>query len=276
MKAIILSAGRGTRLGALTRTQPKCLLPVRGDESLLEHQLRTLAEGGVSAACVVVGHGAEYVEARLRAATPSRMHVRTHYNPFFDCSDNLMSCFLAREEMRQPFILLNGDTLFEAGVVDRLLSSPPATLTLAVNRKSDGVYDDDDMKVSLDGTRLRAVSKKLPRSTVDAESIGMMVFREDGPAHFRRALEVAAHEPGSKKAWYLSVVDALARTHRVETADISGLHWWEVDCLEDLQKARIGLATSEFPAGAPLRALRPEANARRPWGVRGTQCASDY
>jgi NDP-sugar pyrophosphorylase family protein len=36
MKAIILSAGRGTRLGSITKTQPKCLLPVCGEESLLE------------------------------------------------------------------------------------------------------------------------------------------------------------------------------------------------------------------------------------------------
>jgi len=276
MKAIILSAGRGTRLGSITKTQPKCLLPVRGQESLLEYQLHTLAEGGVTEACVVVGHGAEHVESRLRAVSLPRMHVRTHYNPFYDTSDNLMSCFLAREEMRQPFMLLNGDTLFETRVVERLLASPPATLTLAINKKRGGSYDDDDMKVSLDGTRLRAVSKKLPLATVDAESIGLMVFRENGPAHFRRALELAAREPGAKKAWYLSVVDALARTDRVETCDISGLGWWEVDCLEDLEKARSGLATNDFSITAPLQALRPGASGRRPWGTRSTQCASDY
>ena len=273
MKAIILSAGRGTRLGPLTETLPKCLLPVCGEESLLEHQLHTLAAGGVREVCVVVGHGAEYVEAKLRDANVLRMHVRTHYNPFFDTSDNLMSCFLAREEMRQPFILLNGDTLFETRVVDRLLASPPASLTLAVNHKDGGIYDADDMKVSLDGTRLRAVSKKLPPEVVDAESIGLMVFREDGPAHFRRALELAARAPGAKKAWYLSVVDALARTDRVETTSISGMRWWEVDCREDLEEARRGLATNEFSASVPLQGLQPATNGRRPWGWRNPQCA---
>jgi choline kinase len=276
MKAIILSAGRGTRLGQLTKTQPKCLLPVCGEESLLEYQLHTLAAAGVSEACVVVGHGAEYVESMLRDAKVPRMHVRTLYNPFFDTSDNLMSCFLAREEMKQPFILLNGDTLFETRVVDRLLASPPASLTLAVNHKSGRAYDADDMKVSLDGTRLRAVSKKLPLGVVDAESIGLMVFRGDGPAHFRRALELAAREPGAKKAWYLSVVDSLARTDRVETVSISGLCWWEVDCREDLEEARRGLAKNEFSTAVPLQVLQPATNGRRPWGGRNPQCVSDY
>jgi choline kinase len=276
MKAIILSAGRGTRLGSLTETLPKCLLPVCGEESLLEYQLHTLAAGGVSEVCVVVGHGAEHVESRLREANLPRMHVRTLYNPFFDTSDNLMSCFMAREEMKRPFILLNGDTLFETRVIDRLLASPPASLTLAVNHKREGTYDDDDMKVSLDGTRLRAVSKKLPLAVVDAESIGLMVFRGDGPAHFRRTLELAAREPGAKKAWYLSVVDALARTDRVETLSISGFRWWEVDCPEDLEEVRRGLATNEFPSNLPLQAPRPATNGRQPWGGRNPQCASDY
>ena len=276
MKAIILSAGRGTRLGSITKTQPKCLLPVCGEESLLEYQLHTLAAAGVSEACVVVGHGAEYVESMLRDVKVPRMHVRTLYNPFFDTSDNLMSCFLVREEMKQPFILLNGDTLFETRVVDRLLASPPASLTLAVNHKSGGAYDADDMKVSLDGTRLRAVSKKLPLAVVDAESIGLMIFRGDGPAHFRRALELAAREPGAKKAWYLSVVDALARTDRVETVSISGLRWWEVDCREDLEEARRGLAKNEFSTPVPLQVLQPATNGRRPWGGRNPQCVSDY
>ena len=77
MKAIILSAGRGTRLGDLTKTQPKCLLPVSGEESLLEYQLHTLAAAGVSEVCVVVGHGAEYVESTLRNTKLPRMLVRT-------------------------------------------------------------------------------------------------------------------------------------------------------------------------------------------------------
>jgi choline kinase len=273
MKAIILSAGRGTRLGKLTETQPKCLLPVDGGESLLEYQLHTLAAAGVSEVCVVVGHGAEFVEAKLRRLRFPRMQVRTLYNPFFDTSDNLMSCFLAREEMKQSFLLLNGDTLFEVRVLEHLLASPPAPLTLAVNHKNGGAYDADDMKVALDGTRLRAVSKKLPLGVVDAESIGLMLFRGEGPEHFRRALELAAREPGAMKAWYLAVVDALARTINVETASISGLRWWEVDCREDLEEARRGLAMNASTPSVPLQVLKPATNGRRPWGGRNPQCA---
>jgi choline kinase len=176
--------------------------------------------------------------------------------------------------MKQPFILLNGDTVFETRVLERLLASPPASLTLAVNQKA--AYDADDMKVSLDGTRLRAIGKKLPLDQVQAESIGLMLFREQGPVRFRRALELAVREPCAKSAWYLSVVDALARTDRVETLPITGLRWWEVDCPEDLADVRRGLA-----AGEPMRVGRAQvlefaARGRRSQTRRMPRCESGY
>ena len=167
MKAIILSAGQGTRLGRLTAARPKCLLPIRGETSLLQVQLDVLAACGVDDVRVVTGFGAERVDAELRARHMPSQKVSTLFNPFYDCSDNLISCFMARFEMDEPFLLINGDTVFETRVLERLLASPPASLTLAVNEKDS--YDADDMKVSLDGTRLRAVGKHLSLDTVDAE-----------------------------------------------------------------------------------------------------------
>ena len=274
MKAIILSAGQGTRLGRLTADRPKCLLPVRGEETLLELQLHALAACGVRDVRVVTGFGAELVDVCLRARRVPTQTVRTLYNPFYDCSDNLISCFQARGEMKQPFLLLNGDTVFETRVLERLLASPPASLTLAVNQKA--TYDDDDMKVSLDGTRLLAVGKKLPPDDVQAESIGLMLFREKGPARFRRALELAVRAPSARNAWYLSVVDALARTDRVETVPITGLRWWEVDCPEDLAAVRRGLAAEEPLLAARAQLLELTARGRHQQAGRNSRCTSGY
>ena len=62
---------------------------------------------------MVVGFGAEAVEAGLAERYGPR-RIRTLYNPFFALTDNLVSCWVARAEMQQEFLLLNGDTLFEA------------------------------------------------------------------------------------------------------------------------------------------------------------------
>jgi choline kinase len=255
MKAIVISAGRGTRLLPLTTDVPKCLLTVDGERSLLEIQLATLAACGVRQATVMVGFAARRVESFLRRNPIPGIYSRAIYNPFYAHTDNLVTCWLARSEMVEDFVLLNGDTLFEPTLLKRLLASPPAPLTLAIDNKA--AYDADDMKVSLNGgRRLRAVSKTLAPSIVDAESIGLMVFRGDGPRLFRNALRQAIRSPSALSAWYLSVVERLAQSVRVETETMTGLWWQEVDSPADLAKARAALDPAHHIA-RPLPAEYP-------------------
>ena len=233
MKAIILSAGQGRRLLPLTERIPKCILPVQG-RPLIGWQIDALARCGIDDVAVVVGFGADAVEARL-AERYGPNQIRTLYNPFFPSTDNLVSCWVARAEMQREFLLLNGDTLFEGDVLERLLAAPEHPVTLAVSRKDR--YDDDDMKVIRDGDRLVHVGKELPLHRVDAESIGMMTFRGDGPRLFRDAIDRALRTPEALRQWYLSLIDALAPQGVVYTQAVKAAGWTEVDSPADLERA---------------------------------------
>ncbi|MFQ6133846.1 MAG: NDP-sugar synthase, partial [Armatimonadota bacterium] len=77
--AFLLAAGLGTRLGALTKAKPKCLLPI-GERSLLGHWLLLLAEHGYSEVLVNLHHLAEQVTDYLaRQSLPLR--VTKAYEP---------------------------------------------------------------------------------------------------------------------------------------------------------------------------------------------------
>jgi len=236
VKAIILSAGQGKRLLPLTERAPKCMLPVAG-QPLIGRQIDALLACGVDDITVVVGFGAELVESGI-AQRYGAQQIRTLYNPFYTITDNLVSCWIARGEMERDFLILNGDTLFAPVVLQRLLAAPERPITLAVSRK-DG-YDDDDMKVIRDGGdggRLLHVGKKLPRAEVNAESIGMMTFRGDGPRLFRDAMDCALRSPAALSQWYLSLIDALATTRVVSTQEVPAAGWTEVDSPADLERA---------------------------------------
>jgi choline kinase len=249
MRAIILSAGQGRRLLPLTEESPKCLLEVQDGVSILAFQLRTLAACGVRHASVIAGFSADRVEESLCQAHLPGIATRVVYNPFYRSSDNLVTAWVARHEMREDFLLLNGDTLFEPAALARLLDAPPAPLTLAIDRKE--AYDDDDMKVEIDDTgRLLAIGKRLPRESVRAESIGMMLFRGEGPASFRLALEAAIREPGALRLWYLSVVDSLVDSMKIRTRSVQGLWWSEIDSPGDLSRVRADLARLEAQPAA--------------------------
>ena len=233
MKAIILSAGQGKRLLPLTADLPKCLLPIHG-KTLIEWQIDELHKCGVHRIRVVTGYRAEKVKNLLQRRYETDQVV-TLYNEAYAHTDNLVSCWTASHEMTEDFIILNGDTLFEAAVLRRLLASPDRPVTVAVSQK--GIYDADDMKVTLEGSRLVAIGKGLAPDSVHAESIGMILFRGKGPMLFSQFLEKALADPTAGRKWYLSVIDQMARQMPVWTCAINGLQWCEVDYQADIEHA---------------------------------------
>src|SRR5262249_15235609 len=177
---------------------------------------------------------ARLVEAALAKLARPGLSIRTVFNPFYNVADNLGSCWLARHEMTGDFLLLNGDTLFESPVLRRLLQSTAAPITVTIDRKA--VYDADDMKVNLDGTRLVDIGKMLPPARTDGESIGLLLFRDAGPQFFADAVDRVLRVPEGLKSFYLKVIGQLAKSHGVETVTIEGLAWGEVDYPADLRR----------------------------------------
>jgi choline kinase len=235
MKAIILSAGQGSRLGQLTSDRPKCLIDFAG-RSLLDRQLDTLAANGIPEAVVVTGFHDELVEAAI-ARHAGGPRVRTIYNPFYKVADNLGSLFVAREELAGDCLVWNGDTLVSDDLMRRVLANRREGICVTIDRKD--CYDDDDMKVVTDPDgRLHAIGKRLPMGNVNAESIGLLAFRGDGAARFRSAIERAIRTAEGTTIWYLRVIHHIAQHSDVWTLDIAGEEWGEVDFAPDVEAAR--------------------------------------
>ena len=236
MRAFILSAGQGRRLFPVTRDLPKCLLPVDGERFVLELQLRALSAQGIREAVVMGGYGIEKVERFAASHAIPNLAVRVRYNPFFSQADNLITAWLASRDFDGDCILLNGDTLFEGNVTARLLASPPSPVTLVVNVKPH--YDDDDMKVRVEGGLVRAIGKDLDPHEAQGEAIGMTLLRGPGAAALREAFERQVRRFGQQRAYYTIAIDELARQGMVRPCSMDGLWWAEIDSFEDLESVR--------------------------------------
>lgn len=233
-KAIILSAGQGSRMLPLTADRPKCLIDFAG-RSLLAWQVEMLAGAGIREITVVTGFMTEMVEAEVAALARPGLAIATLFNPFYKVADNLGSCWIARGAMTGDFLILNGDTLISAEIAARVLR--PSDWPIAVTVDVKPSYDSDDMKVSRAGERLTAIGKTLSPRESHAESIGLLAFRHDGGDVFREAVRAIMRTPAGVENWYLKVVDALSGTGRVGTVSIEGFDWAEVDFLNDIEIA---------------------------------------
>jgi choline kinase len=235
MKAIILSAGQGSRLGHLTTERPKCLIDF-GGRTLLDRQLDTLAANGIDEAVVVTGFHDELVESAIarRAGGP---RVRTVYNPFYKVADNLGSLFIAGHELEGACLVWNGDTLVSDALMARVIANRQPGICVTIDRKE--TYDADDMKVVVDGLgRLHEIGKRLPMANVNGESIGLLAFRDSGAELFRENIEKAIRTSEGTTVWYLRVIHQIAQLEDVWTLDINGEDWGEVDFPEDVESAR--------------------------------------
>jgi choline kinase len=234
MKAIILSAGQGSRLGHMVDDRPKCLIDFNG-RSLLDRQLDTLEACGVHEAVVVTGFHDELVEQAI-AGRSGGPRARTVFNPFYKVADNTGSLFMAREELAGDCLVWNGDTLVSRELMRRVVANDRSGICVTIDRKDS--YDDDDMKVVEEDGRLKAIGKRLPTGTVNAESIGLLAFRAGGAEQFREAIDRAIRTPEGTTIWYLRVIHHIAQAADVWTLDINGEEWGEVDFPADVEAAR--------------------------------------
>ena len=233
MKAIILSAGQGSRLGHLTTDRPKCLIEF-GGRSLLDRQLDTLHANGVDEAVVVTGFHDDMVEAAIarRSGGPS---VTTIYNPFYKVADNTGSLYMARARLSGDCLVWNGDTLVSNALMAKVVGNVRSGICVTIDRKDR--FDEDDMKVVEEGGRLRQIGKRISEG-VNAESIGLLAFRSGGAEQFATAIERAMRTPEGTTIWYLRVINEIAQSVDVWTLDISGEEWGEVDFPEDVEGAQ--------------------------------------
>ena len=243
MKAIILSAGRGSRLLPLTTDMPKCLLPI-GLTTVLGLQLDTLFKAGIEKVTVVTGFNADLVDAEI-ASRKTGPIVETLFNPFYQVADNLASCWMAREFMTDEYLLINGDTLFSPALLQKVLDAPAKPISVTIDKKHQ--YDGDDMKVTLNGDMLTAIGKTLSPRETNGESIGLIRFMSAGGLIFRKQLELRMHMEDGTKSWYLSAIDRLAKEGvDINTTNIKGSTWAELDTPEDYELCRSLFGNSDM------------------------------
>jgi len=225
--AIILAAGRGYRLGALTEREPKCFLRV-GPLTLLEHQLEALARFEVSPVVVVAGYRREVVAARVNGLARLIENTR-HAN-----TNSLYSLWLAREHALDGFVLLNADVLFDPEVLRRVLESPNPQ-AFAVERRSR--FEAEEMKVELEGDRIRGMSKTLEPARSHAENVGVLKFSAAGAKVLFDKIEELL-PVGGEQQFCPYAFNALAHEFPLHAVPVEDLPWIEIDFLEDLRRAR--------------------------------------
>lgn len=119
MKAIILAAGMGSRLGRYTKDNTKAMVEVNG-KKLIENLLDILNECGVYEVIIVVGYKKEKLIAFL-GETYKDIKIKYIVNEKYNNTNNIYSLYLAKKEFNDDIILLESDIIFEKSLIEKLI-----------------------------------------------------------------------------------------------------------------------------------------------------------
>ncbi|UCG58551.1 MAG: phosphocholine cytidylyltransferase family protein [Phycisphaerales bacterium] len=220
MKAVILAAGMGTRLGTLI---PKPLTSIIDETTILDFQVEMLSEAlGVDNIIVVVGYKKELIMEKC----PQLAFV---YNSAYAQTGTGKSLLLALRKVDEDVIWLNGDVFFDRQVLDSLFSSEYSCCL--VDRKTCG---EEEVKYDLKETGfVRNISKSVQNAK--GECLGINIIRRRDLNLFREELERI-----DSKAYFEKALENLTVSDRLDLLPICVEPYYcrEIDYEEDLMDVR--------------------------------------
>jgi choline kinase len=234
MKAIILAAGRGSRMRQLTDDRPKCLVPLRG-KPLLEWQLEALAAAGLHDVAIVTGYRRELLAER---------GLVEFHNPRWAETNMVSSLACAREWLEAgPCIVSYSDIFYGAPAVRALVACPaalavaydPDWLALWTRRFGDPLLDAETFRLTPERTLAEIGGKPRTVAEVEGQYMGLLRFTPQGWAEMSRIR--AALPPRERDAMHMTgTLQKMVEAGRLAIAAVPCAgEWGEVDSGEDLQ-----------------------------------------
>ncbi|MDR1320081.1 MAG: phosphocholine cytidylyltransferase family protein [Gracilibacteraceae bacterium] len=224
-KAILMAAGRGTRISRTIGDSCKCTLDI-GGIPLIRHTVAMLLKHGIETH-LVVGFHKELIFAAL-AGLP----VTFHENVFYSVTNSLASLWWAKEELTGDSVILgNADVFWEEDILSVLLRETRDCVMLSDSSR----VEQGDYLFHVREGRITAFGKGLDCHRANCEYVGLAHIQGELISKCKARLEamIAAQRHGS---WWEQILYDMIAERPVWAVDIAGQFWAEIDFIEDYNR----------------------------------------
>lgn len=175
MKAVILAAGKGTRLLPLTEKTHKGLLTI-GNKALLEHTINSLVENKIKDIFLVVNYRKEDIMNHFGDGSKFGVKIKYLYqeNPKGGTAD-AVRC--SKDKIKESFILLNGDILFHPSIIKKLIESYKDCDGLIACKKVKNTKEFGILKV--ENGKISRIFEKSENPPSDLANLGIYLLPEE-------------------------------------------------------------------------------------------------
>ena len=237
MKAIILAAGKGTRLLPHTLHKPKCLVELEG-RSLLDRQIDILNSRNIDEIYVVGGYLSNLLVGE-------RYHLIINQN--YETTNMVTSLFCAEYLLKGDVLISYGDIVYSGTVLDRLLSSDnEIAITIDDNwesywrsRHENPLDDAESLELNNYGDVISIGQKVTDINLIEGQYMGLMIFNNDGTRIlknvYHNALNCGQLGPKNIEESYMTdlLQEVISKGGRIKGIRINS-DWIEIDSSKDL------------------------------------------
>ena len=229
LQALIVAAGKSTRLYPLTKEMPKCLIEI-GGKTIIARNVDALLKNNVGDIVVVTGFGGDKLSEHIGNCG------RCIYNPFFAVAGILASTWLGLKEIQNDFVFTYSDIIYDADILKGLIEYP-AKCVIGVKKHSIGR---DSEKVKIRGKGVTAISKDMPEFEADGEFIGIAKFAGSAVKAFRNTVEELARENTFPEYDFINAIERLLlKGHKIAPYLVDkNKKWIDVDSLDRLEEVK--------------------------------------
>ena len=234
MKALILAAGRGTRIRSAHGERPKCLISHDG-EAILDHQINGLLAAGVREIGIVVGYESEQILSHVCARYGQNLKgFQFLFNPRYETTNNIYSLWVARTWLKGgSFMCLNADVLCDPEIL-----RPAVATTAPISMIVDSEWRDETMKVIIRDGRVVRMSKAISRDEFSGTYMGITTFSSEVQQRFFQSMYRLISAGRVNDFFNVAVQDLADEGVTVGSTSTDGLPWAEIDDPADLAFAR--------------------------------------
>lgn len=224
MKAILLAAGRGTRISRMVQDVPKSTLPING-LPLIRHTVRMLLDEGMEV-IVCVGYRRDDVENALKG-----LDVKYYNNPFYDVTNSIASLWFAKNEIDDDMIIMNADVYFSKELLHKML----ADQNEVVMAMDTGRIEVGDYFFQVINGCVKKYGKDLPRSERNCEYVGVAKLDKAFNQRFIEQMDKLINTQ-QHNLWWENVLYSLTEQEDIHTIDVKGIFWSEIDYFDDYER----------------------------------------
>lgn len=227
MKAVILNSGIGSRLGGYTQNNPKCMVEIQDNVTILKRQLKLLKKSGVEEIIITTGYMSDKIKDHLKGEWPDIEYV---FNDKYKSTNYIKSLDNVKAE-DDDIILMHGDLVFEESVLSDAVKSENSCMVID---KSLGLPE-KDFKAVVEDNKIKAVGVEYFDNAYAAQPLYRL--KKNDWLEWKKAISLFCRE-GKTDVYAEGALNTVTDIINIYPLDVNGRLCSEIDNEEDLLKVR--------------------------------------